>query len=81
VTRLGAFSGAPQWTTLDETLCKLAEQVAERMGREAELRPRNKPKINLNGIKELVTDNGYRSTTAALTRPSNFFPALVKRTA
>jgi hypothetical protein len=32
------------------------------MGREAELRPRNKPKINLNGIEELVTDNGYHSS-------------------
>src|SRR6266852_4063840 len=49
-------------TTLDETLCEAGEQVAEQMGREAELRPRNKPKINLNGIEELVTDKGYHSS-------------------
>jgi transposase len=39
-------------TTLDETLCEAGEQVAEQIGREAELRPQDKPKINLNGIEE-----------------------------
>src|SRR5229473_927105 len=48
-------------TTLDETLCEAGEQVAEQIGREAELRPKNEPKINLNGIEELVTDKGYHS--------------------
>ncbi len=48
-------------TTLDETLCEAGEQVAEQIGREAELRPKNEPKINVNGIEELVTDKGYHS--------------------
>jgi transposase len=48
-------------TTLDETLCQAGEQVAEQIGRETELRPQNEPKINLNGIEELVTDKGYHS--------------------
>jgi transposase len=48
-------------TTLDETLGEAGEQVAEQIGREAELRPNSEPKINLNGIEELVTDKGYHS--------------------
>jgi transposase len=48
-------------TTLDETLCEAGEQVAEQIGREAELRPKQEPKINLKGIEELVTDKGYHS--------------------
>jgi transposase len=48
-------------TTLDETLCEAGEQVAEQIGREAELRPQEKPKIRLQGIEELVTDKGYHS--------------------
>jgi transposase len=48
-------------TTLDETLCEAGEQVAEQIGREAELQPKSEPKINLNGIEELVTDKGYHS--------------------
>jgi transposase len=48
-------------TTLDETLCQAGEQVAEQIGRETELRPKKEPKINLNGIEELVTDKGYHS--------------------
>ena len=35
--------------------------MAEQIGREAELQPRSEPKINLNGIEELVTDKGYHS--------------------
>ena len=35
--------------------------VAELAGREAELRPDDKPKVNVNGIEELVTDKGYHS--------------------
>ena len=31
------------------------------VGREAELRPNDKPKVNVNGIEELVTDKGYHS--------------------
>jgi len=48
-------------TTLDETLCEAGEQVAEQVGREAELRPKDEPKVNLGGIEELVTDKGYHS--------------------
>src|ERR1700676_493079 len=48
-------------TTLDETLCEAGEQVAEQMRREAESRPQDKPKVNLQGIEELVTDKGYHS--------------------
>ena len=48
-------------TTLDETLCQAGEQVAEQIGREAEVRPKSAPKVNLNGIEELVTDKGYHS--------------------
>src|SRR5437016_551707 len=36
-------------------------RVAEQMEREAELQPNSEPKINLNGIEELVTDKGYHS--------------------
>jgi transposase len=49
-------------TTLDETLCEAGEQVAEQIGREAELRPKEEPKVNLGGIEELVTDKGYHSS-------------------
>jgi transposase len=35
--------------------------VAELVGREAELRPEEEPKVNVEGIKELVTDKGYHS--------------------
>jgi transposase len=48
-------------TTLDETLCEAGEQVAEQIRREAELRPRDKPKVHLQGIEDLVTDKGYHS--------------------
>ena len=48
-------------TTLEETLCEAGEQVAEQIGREAELRPQEEPKVNVGGIEELVTDKGYHS--------------------
>src|SRR4029077_19348903 len=48
-------------TTLDETLCEAGEQVAGQIGREAEFRPQDKPKVHLQGIEELVTDKGYHS--------------------
>jgi hypothetical protein len=35
--------------------------VAEQIGREAELRPGDRPKVNVSGIEELVTDKGYHS--------------------
>jgi transposase len=48
-------------TTLDETLCEAGMAVAELAGREAELRPEDTPRVNVNGIEELVTDKGYHS--------------------
>ena len=48
-------------TTLDETLSEAGIAVAEQMGREAELRPDGEPKVNVDGIEELVADKGYHS--------------------
>src|SRR5208337_1435274 len=59
VTLQGADQG--DTTTLDETLCEAGMAVAEQVGREAELRPGEKPKVNVKGIEELVTDKGYHS--------------------
>src|SRR5271165_463726 len=59
VTLQGADQG--DTTTLDETLCEAGMAVAEQIGREAELRPGDKPKVNVSGIEELVTDKGYHS--------------------
>jgi transposase len=49
-------------TTLDETLCEAGMAVAELVRREAELQPDDKPKVNVDGIEELVTDKGYHSS-------------------
>lgn len=59
VTLQGADRG--DTTTLDETLSEAGIAVAEQMGREAELRPGEKPKVNVQGIEELVADKGYHS--------------------
>ncbi len=48
-------------TTLDETLSEAGMAVAELVGREAEQRPDEKPKVNVNGIEEVVADKGYHS--------------------
>src|SRR5271169_3176598 len=48
-------------TTLDETLSEAGMAVAELVGREAESRPEDTPRVNVNGIEELVTDKGYHS--------------------
>ena len=48
-------------TTLDRTLCEAGETVAELVGREAILHPDAKPKINIQGIEEMVADKGYHS--------------------
>jgi len=60
VTLPGADKG--DTTTLDATLCEAGMTVAELAGREAELRPDHEPKVNVNGIEELVTDKGYHSS-------------------
>src|ERR1039457_6035494 len=59
VTLQGADQG--DTTTLDQTLCEAGMAVAEQIGREAEQRPGDEPKVNVNGIEELVTDKGYHS--------------------
>ena len=48
-------------TTLDQTLSEAGIAVAEQIGREAELRPEDKPKVNVGGIEEIVADKGYHS--------------------
>ena len=59
VTVQGADQG--DTTTLDETLSDAGMAIAELVGREADLRPEEEPKVNLQGIEELVTDKGYHS--------------------
>src|SRR5437870_6937433 len=59
VTLQGADKG--DTATLDETLCEAGMAVAEQVGREAELRPNEAPKVNVAGIEETVTDKGYHS--------------------
>jgi transposase len=48
-------------TTLDETLCQAGMAVAELVRREAEFQPDDKPRVNVDGIEELVADKGYHS--------------------
>lgn len=60
VTLQGANEGDTR--TLDETLSEAGMAVAELVGREAEQRPDKKPKVNLNGIEEVVADKGYHSS-------------------
>jgi transposase len=52
VTLQGANQG--NTTTLDATLSEAGMAVAEQIRREAEERPEDKPKINVNDIEELV---------------------------
>ena len=59
VTLQGADQGDS--TTLDEPLSEAGLAVAELVGREAELRPEEKPKVNVDGVEELVADKGYHS--------------------
>ena len=59
VTLQGADRG--DTTTLDATLGEAGIAVAEQVGREAELRPDDQPKVNVAGIEETVTDKGYHS--------------------
>ena len=59
VTLQGADLG--DTTTLDQTLSEAGMAVADLVKREAELRPQEKPKVNIEGIEEVVTDKGYHS--------------------
>jgi transposase len=48
-------------TTLDVTLCEAGETVAALAIRETELHPDSAPKVNAEGIEEMVADKGYHS--------------------
>jgi transposase len=48
-------------TTVHQTLAEAGMAVAELVGREAELHPEAEPKVNVDGIEELVADKGYHS--------------------
>ena len=48
-------------TTVKETLAEAAVAVSELVEREAELQPEEEPKVNVDGIEELVADKGYHS--------------------
>src|ERR1039457_381619 len=48
-------------TTMQETLADAGLAVADLVDREAELHPEKEPKVNLQGIEELVADKGYHS--------------------
>src|SRR6202020_2177931 len=48
-------------TTVTETLAEAGMAVAELVEREAELFPDEEPKVNVDGIEELVADKGYHS--------------------
>src|SRR5271155_2903810 len=59
-------------TTLDETLSEAGMAVAELVGREAESRPEDTPRVNVNGIEELVTDKGYHSGAVVIRRVKSY---------
>ena len=60
VTLEGADRG--DMRTLDgDVVRSWATAVAEQVGREAELRPNEAPKVNVAGIEETGTDKGYHS--------------------
>lgn len=48
-------------TTVHQTLAEAGLAVAELIVREVELHPEEEPKVNGNGIEELVADKGYHS--------------------
>jgi len=59
VTLQGADQG--DTVTLDATLSEAGMAVAELVKREAEQHPEDKPKVNVEGIEEMVGDKGYHS--------------------
>jgi transposase len=48
-------------TTIKETLAEAGMTVADLIGREAEMRPTDKPQVHVGGIEEVVADKGYHS--------------------
>ena len=59
VTLQGADLG--DTATLDQTLSEAGMAVAELVSREVEQRPEDPPKVNVEGIEEVVADKGYHS--------------------
>lgn len=59
VTLQGADLG--DTVTVDATLSEAGMAVAELVKREAEQRPEDTPKVNVEGIEEMVADKGYHS--------------------
>src|ERR1700674_4981423 len=59
VTVQGADQG--DTTTIHQTLAEAGEAVAELIEHEAETAPAEEPKVNLNGVQEVVADKGYHS--------------------
>ena len=50
--------------TVQETLAEAGTTVAEWIEREAEIRPAEKPPVNVGGLEEVVADKGYPSGPA-----------------
>jgi transposase len=53
-------------TTMKETLAEAGDTVARLVEREAEKPAEEKPKVNVNGIEEVVADKGYHSGPAVM---------------
>src|SRR6185369_2222623 len=53
-------------TTMKNTLADAGETVDRLVEREAEKRPEEKPKVNVNGVEEVVADKGYHSGPAVM---------------
>ena len=53
-------------TTVQETLAEAGMAVADLVAHEAEARPDEAPKVNVDGVEELVADKGYHSAAAVL---------------
>ena len=54
-------AGLGDTTTVHDMLAEAGMEVAELVGREAELHPEEEPQVNVDGIEELVADKGYHS--------------------
>jgi transposase len=54
-------------TTMKQTLADAGETVARLVEREARKSPDEKPKVNINGVEEVVADKGYHSGPAVMT--------------
>jgi transposase len=58
-------------STLDETLIEAGMAIAGLVQREVRLHPEQKPKVNVQGLEELVADKGYHSS-AVLKRVKSY---------